>query len=141
MLNLKIFKTTNDRLPASKLKALFVGVTEGETKPNWRGRVNVVFTDDRSICKLNKTHRGKDKPTDVLSFPVDPPDSPSAVFGEIYISVPTATRQAAVYGGTLTEEFLRLFCHGLLHLFGYDHMNPSEAKAMQARERKYLGER
>ena len=141
MLNLKIFKTTKDRLPVSKLKALFARVTVGETRPNWRGQVNVVFTDDRSIRKLNKTHRRKDKPTDVLSFPVDPPESPSTVFGEIYISVPTATRQAADYGGTLTEEFLRLFCHGLLHLFGYDHMKPSEARSMQNRERKYLGER
>lgn len=140
MLGCKIFKTTKGRLPVSKLKALFVRVASGEAGPDWQGQVNVVFTDDRSIRKLNKTHRGKDKPTDVLSFSLDPPESPLSVYGEIYISVPTATRQAADYDGSLTDEFLRLLCHGLLHLFGYDHIKPSLAKKMQSRERKYLGE-
>ena len=60
------------------------------------------------------------------------------VFGEIYISAETARRQAAEYETSLGDEYLRLVCHGLLHLFGFDHMKKSDEKEMKAREEQYL---
>jgi probable rRNA maturation factor len=97
-----------------------------------------VFTTDRRIRALNKKFRNLDRPTDVLSFGFDDPEDPEDTFGEIYVSVPTAKRQARQYGITLTDELLRLACHGVLHLFGYDHVKTAEAKEMEAREDHFL---
>ncbi len=97
--------------------------------------VNIIIADDPTLRKLNKAYRGLARPTDVLSFPAD---SDLGILGEIYISVDTARRQAADYGATLREEILRLVCHGILHLCGYDHHRPTDEKAMKAREDKYL---
>ena len=139
MIRLRTFREAKTRLPLKKINDLFAVIVEEESRPGWQGLVNLVFTDDRAIRRLNRVHRQKDKPTDVLSFPVDSPDSPEAVFGEIYIACPTARRQALAYGGTLVEEYLRLFCHGMLHLFGYDHLKKPDAAIMQAKEETYLG--
>ena len=139
MLRLGVYKTSAVRLPMAQLQLLFARVVKGESTKRDQGLVNLIFTDDKKMRALNHTHRHKDKPTDVLSFNVDPPESRDAVFGEIYISTQTAARQAADYGGTLAEEYLRLTCHGLLHLFGYDHQKPGETRVMKSRESRYLG--
>ena len=117
---------------------LFRRITSAEAKPGWHAGINLIFTNDRHIQRLNDEYRGKNKPTDVLSFNLDKPTSIEAVFGEIYISVPTATRQAKSLGHSLAHEYLRLTCHGLMHLFGYDHQDDNEAEEMEARERKFL---
>ena len=104
--------------------------------------LSLVFTDDEYIRQLNRDWRGKDKPTDVLSFPQDFPDrafseyliTPEAqlmialrecknckLLGDIVISVDTARRQAREYGVPLDEEIKRLIVHGLVHLLGFDH--------------------
>lgn len=138
MIRLHTFREAKTRLPLKKINGLFAAIVEGESKPGWQGSVNLVFTDDRAIRRLNRVHRQKNKPTDVLSFPVDAPEFPDAIFGEIYISCPTAKRQALAYGGTVVDEYIRLFCHGLLHLFGYDHVKKEDAAIMQAKEQTYL---
>jgi len=76
--------------------------------------------------------------TDVLSFNIDLPEDTGNIFGEIYISVPTATRQAKRAGHSVLREYLRLSCHGLLHLFGYDHEKQSDAAVMLKRENHFL---
>lgn len=139
-MKLQVHKETAVRTPATRLRKIFDLVTEEEAEPGAAGRVNLVFTDDKRLRSLNRDFRSKDKTTDVLSFNIDDPDNPRAVFGEIYISVPFARRQAEGYGGTLTEEILRLFCHGLLHLFGYDHQKPTETTKMERRHERYLHE-
>ncbi len=136
---INLFNESGRRLPATRLRALCAKVCAGEAPSGFKSQINVVITDDAAIRRLNKTHRRKDKATDVLSFNLDNPESRESVFGEIYISAPTAARQASAYGGTLTEEYLRLVCHGILHLFGYDHHNRQDEKVMKAREEKYLG--
>jgi probable rRNA maturation factor len=84
------------------------------------GAVDVLLTDNPTLRHLNKTFRGKDKSTDVLSFP-----APSAFAakhaGDLAISLETAARQAATHGHTLAEEVKILLLHGLLHLSGEDH--------------------
>ena len=76
--------------------------------------------------------------TDVLSFNIDEISQEDGIFGEIYISVSAARKQAFSYGATLNEEILRLFCHGMLHLFGYDHMNKKDEKIMKEKENLFL---
>lgn len=137
-MKLRIHKETSVRVPAARIHRLFDMVVGEEAPSGAAGRVNLVFTDDKRLRRLNREFRAKDKATDVLSFNIDEPDSPTAVFGEIYISVPFARRQAEGYGGTFNEEALRLFCHGLLHLFGYDHQTDADSKAMEQRHRRFL---
>lgn len=80
------------------------------------GEVALVLAGDRTLHRLNRTYRGKDRPTDVLSFP-GAPDG----LGDIVISVERADRNARSRGRTLPRELDVLALHGLLHLLGYDH--------------------
>jgi len=101
--------------------------------------ISVLLTDDASIRELNRTHRGKDKPTDVLSFPVlrhSFGEAQDEMLGDIAISVETARRQAADYDAPLQNEIYRLLIHGLLHVLGHDHHEPAERAAMEAEERR-----
>ncbi len=136
-MRLHLFKETEVRLPRKRLQALFDVLTAAEAD-HARAGVNVVFTTDRTLHRLNKQYRKLDRATDVLAFNLDDPDEAGATFGEIYVSVPTARRQATEYGGTLDEELLRLVCHGLLHLFGYDHHRKADAARMREREEHFL---
>ncbi|MCM2272744.1 MAG: rRNA maturation RNase YbeY [candidate division Zixibacteria bacterium] len=137
-MRLNVLKETTTRVPVTSLRKLFEVVVRNEAAASWRAQVNVVFITDHRMRRLNREYRGKDKPTDVLSFNIDDPESSSAIFGEVYISVHTAVRQANELGHSLSEEFMRLACHGFMHLFGYDHQADREAEKMEALERTYL---
>ena len=136
-MKLAVHKEAAIRLPVAKMKKLFEVLTDEEADPG-SSSINVIFTSDRKIRSLNSTYRNIDRATDVLSFNVDDQTVSDGIFGEIYISTATAQKQAASYGGSLGEEILRLFCHGLLHLFGYDHQTPRQEKKMKAREDYFL---
>jgi probable rRNA maturation factor len=84
------------------------------------GMVNVLVTSSAEMKSLNRRFRGKDKPTDVLSFPAEP-DLKKQFAGEIAISAEIATQNARALGHTPAEEIKILILHGLLHLRGYDH--------------------
>jgi probable rRNA maturation factor len=87
-----------------------------------RGEVSVLLTTDRAIRRLNREYRGKDKATDVLSFPADRlAQKGEKIAGDLAISVDTARRQSAAQGHLLATELKVLILHGLLHLAGYDH--------------------
>ena len=98
--------------------------------------VSIVFCDDAFIRSLNAQYRGKDKPTDVLSFAQDDPD----LLGDIVISLPTAARQAQAAGWTLENEVALLGVHGLLHLLGYDDETSEGAWEMQRKTEAALQE-
>lgn len=109
---------------------------------------SVLFTSDEEVHALNREWRGKDKPTNVLSFPMlerediihlDPGDGPPEMLGDIALAYETCAREAADKGIALQDHAAHLVVHGLLHLAGYDH-EPSEADAekMEALEVKIL---
>ena len=83
--------------------------------------LSVLITGDGEIKELNKTYRGKDRPTDVLSFPMGDRIDGKLILGDVVISLDTARRQAKELGHSLEEEVERLLVHGILHLLGYDH--------------------
>src|SRR5204863_7358764 len=85
-----------------------------------RGLVTVLLTSDTAIRRLNRQFRGKNKATDVLSFPASAP-GPLKIAVDLAISIPTALRQAGERVHSLTLEIKVLMLHGLLHLAGYDH--------------------
>jgi probable rRNA maturation factor len=91
---------------------------------------------DREIRDLNRQYRGKDKPTDVLSFPLADALCPH-LLGDVIISIETATRQAQRRGHALLEELQTLLIHGILHLLGYDHeISRREALRMRRKEQE-----
>jgi rRNA maturation RNase YbeY len=105
--------------------------------------VSVVLTSDARVRALNLRFRSADATTDVLSFNLDGDprfaDAGQALLGEIVISVPTAGRQARAAGHSIDDELAHLLAHGVLHLLGYDHQRPRDAKTMRAREEALLG--
>jgi probable rRNA maturation factor len=104
--------------------------------------LSLSIVTDRTIRRVNRTWRGKDKPTDVLSFPGGEPvpgaPGPS-LMGDVVISLDTAVRQAKAFGRPLEEELRRYLAHGILHLLGHDHEEEKDAARMSALEGRLLG--
>jgi len=105
-------------VPAARTLARFL--REARTAVSLRGRVTVLLTTDAKIRRLNREFRGKNKATDVLSFPASGPAA-EGIAGDLAVSVPTAARQAVEHGHNVGTEIKILILHGLLHLAGYDH--------------------
>jgi probable rRNA maturation factor len=116
-----------------------------------RTSVSLTFVRDPVMRALNREHRAKDAPTDVLSFPLHAPEAfdrdgatrpravgeePERMLGDIVISVDTAARQAADYDAPLAREVERLLIHAVLHLAGHDHLEPGERAVMEGEERR-----
>jgi len=102
------------------------------------GEASVVFISDGRIRELNRTYRGVDRPTDVLSFAMDDDEMNHGVLGDVYISLDTADRQAGERDVPFNEELLRLMIHGLLHLVGHTHDGEEDGRRMRALEEEYL---
>jgi probable rRNA maturation factor len=103
------------------------------------GVVSVLLGDDVAITALNRQFRGKDGPTNVLSFPPAVTDSADADFlGDIALAAETIAAEADFQGKSFDNHAAHLIVHGFLHLLGYDHANQADAEAMEARERAIL---
>lgn len=105
--------------------------------------LSIALVDLEEMTQLNGEYRGKEGPTDVLSFECDDPcavasaDQP-VMLGDVIIAPDVAVAQAEEYGHTVEEELNLLLVHGILHLLGYDHIDDADAVAMQDRERVVL---
>lgn len=119
------------QLPSARTLSRFLAAAQ--TAVRLKGQVTVLLTTDEAIRKLNRQFRGKNKATDVLSFPAEGPGA-EGIAGDVAISVTTAMGQAAEQGHSLSTEIKVLVLHGLLHLAGYDH-EVDDGK-MARRERK-----
>ena len=119
-------------LPSGTRQALARFLTRTQKAVGIEGEVTVLLADDARLKALNRSFRGKNKPTDVLSFPAA--TNGEGVAGDIAISVETAARQAAEHGHTLPEELRILLLHGVLHLAGFDH--EADEGEMRAREQE-----
>jgi rRNA maturation RNase YbeY len=91
------------------------------------------FVRSKTMRKLNFQFRGKNKPTDVLSFPSISP----TLLGSIVIDCDTATKQAKEFGHSLKQEVFELFIHGILHLLGFDHEKKRDAERMKKEEMRF----
>ncbi len=111
--------------------------------------VSLFITDDATVRELNRTYRGKDSATDVLSFSLTEgsltegelvPTTPDGArhLGEVVISLPQAERQAQAIGQSLGREVAFLIIHGVLHLLGYGHERPAEERIMRAMQRRLV---
>lgn len=140
------------------VKAVVEKVLDSEKCP-YEAQVNVLLTDNEGIRRFNKEYRDIDRETDVLSFPnldfeepgfyeIDEdmeaayfdPESGELILGDIIISVDKVMEQAENYGHSRKREFAFLVAHSMLHLSGYDHMEPQEAAVMEAKQEAILAE-
>ena len=104
---------------------------------------NIIVVDNNYIHELNKTYRGIDRETDVISFALEDDKTfnlEDRVLGDIYISIDKVYSQASEYGHSILREFAFLSVHGMLHLLGYDHMKEDDEKMMFGLQEKILDE-
>ncbi|WP_371018238.1 rRNA maturation RNase YbeY [Pseudalkalibacillus sp. JSM 102089] len=119
---------------------------EEEVRPG--SEVSVMFVDNERITEINREYRGKDQPTDVISFALDDEEEGEEpliigeelphLLGEIVISVPKIEDQATEYGHSFERELGFLSVHGFLHLLGYDHMTEEDEKEMFGKQKVLL---
>ena len=112
--------------------------------------VSITFVNNNEIAELNSAYRGKEGPTDVLSFECDALndefmlyeddefEEPAITLGDIVIAPDIAAQQCGEYGTTFSQEINLLLVHGLLHLCGYDHIEEQDACVMEALEKEIL---
>ena len=131
-------------LSEERLAAVALRVLEAEGADACE--LSITVTDDETVRSLNREYAGEDEVTDVLSFSqregeefVSPPEG-APPLGEVVIAYPQAARQATEGGRAATEEVTRLLVHGALHLLGYDHAEPEEARRMRERGEALVGD-
>ncbi|MET3519566.1 MULTISPECIES: rRNA maturation RNase YbeY [unclassified Mesorhizobium] len=130
-----------DEAGLTRLVDRAVAAAFAETGVDGASELSIVFSDDAHIRTLNAGWRGKDKPTNVLSFPAFPfpkggPLPP--MLGDIVLAAETVAREAALEDKPLANHITHLVIHGLLHLLGHDHETDAEAEEMEAIERAAL---
>src|SRR5580658_9029815 len=101
-----------------------------------KSALTVLLASDKKLHSLNRDFRGKDKPTNALSFPAGP--NPENYRGDIAIAYGVAAKEAKADGKTLIDHATHLVVHGVLHLAGYDHEKTRDAKIMEPLEVKIL---
>lgn len=133
--------STGDFDPIAAVTAAQTALAVSTREPLQSFEVALVLTDDAESQALNKRWRGKDKPTNVLSFPDDsslPPQVPHRPLGDIVLAFETVTREADEAHRSFNDHAAHLVVHGILHLLGHDHENRTEAEAMEAQETEIL---
>lgn len=101
--------------------------------------LSIMLADDARIADLNRTYRGKDGPTNVLSFPAaEMPGVDTPLLGDVALAHETIVREAEAQRKRFADHLLHLTVHGVLHLLGHDHENDADAEDMEALERRIL---
>lgn len=148
ILNIDFIDETNEvtKEQMDIIERLLNYAAEIERVPNG-AEVGISFVDNERIRIINRDYRGKDKPTDVISFALEEKgegeveivgaDIPP-LLGDIIISIPKAKEQAKEYGHSFMRELGFLAVHGFLHLLGYDHKTEEEEKVMFSKQKDIL---
>ncbi|MFQ2013644.1 rRNA maturation RNase YbeY [Aeromonas veronii] len=138
-LDLQLASASTDGLPAeAQLQGWLDGTILGFQQ---EAEVTVRIVDEAESNELNLTYRGKDKPTNVLSFPFEaPPGLELPLLGDLVICRQVVEREAEEQGKPLMAHWAHMVVHGSLHLLGYDHIEDEEAEEMEALERDIMQE-
>lgn len=121
--------------------ALAAACAETGFSPRRPPELSLAFSDDASVRLLNARWRGKDQPTNVLSFPATVwagKGEPPPLLGDVVLALETVVSEAGEQGKSLDHHLTHLIVHGFLHLLGYDHVDDDEAETMEAIERRAL---
>jgi len=108
-------------------------------QPN--GELTIRLVDRKESQELNRNYRGKDKPTNVLSFPFEAPEHlPSHFLGDLVICAPVVVAEAREQDKPVTSHWAHMVIHGMLHLQGYDHQDDAQAEEMEQLERRIMSD-
>lgn len=128
-----------DILPTEAELTRWVAETLARHGDETRDELTIRLVDDNESRTLNRDYRGKDAPTNVLSFPFEaPPGVDLALLGDLVICHGVVVREAAEQGKSAANHYAHMVVHGTLHLLGYDHIDDSEAEEMERLEREIL---
>ncbi|PZU47415.1 MAG: rRNA maturation RNase YbeY [Sphingomonas sp.] len=138
-----------ETLAETAVRAALDGAGQGRlvSLPDALVEVSVRLTDDAEMQRLNRDYRGKDKPTNVLSFPMHAPDElarwlaageTDLLLGDLALGAETVAREAAEKAIAIEAHVMHLVVHGTLHLLGHDHLDDPTAEAMEALETRIL---
>ncbi len=128
----KAWKTALPTLSAAVRRAALAALSAERVRKGVE--LSVLLTTDATVRKLNATYRGKDKPTNVLSFPA----GDSLMLGDVVLAYGVVAREAREAGKSLKNHISHLVVHGVLHLLGHDHERTAEAETMEKQEIKIL---
>ncbi|UTA48767.1 rRNA maturation RNase YbeY [Simiduia sp. 21SJ11W-1] len=124
-------------LPTQTQLERWVGAAVGNRRPE--AEVSLLIVDEAHGQQLNRDYRGKDYPTNVLSFPADlPPEVDLPLLGDLVVCAPVVAREAREQNKALEAHWAHMLVHGTLHLLGFDHQEDDEADAMEALETEIL---
>jgi probable rRNA maturation factor len=130
------YATRRPWVPSSRRLALWARLAAGARARGRELAIRVVTLPESR--RLNRTYRGKDRPTNVLSFPAAGPAVAPAPLGDLAICAGVVAREARAQGKPLVDHWAHLVVHGTLHLLGYDHVEDGAARRMERRERVLL---
>ncbi|MDP2782457.1 rRNA maturation RNase YbeY [Devosia sp.] len=120
-------------------RAVLEALKQSGAKTKGAAELAIVLTNDAEQRDLNQQWRGKDSPTNVLSFPQIEPFGPVVgILGDITMARETLEREAADQGTSFADHFTHLVVHGFLHILGYDHLSDAEALQMESLETQIL---
>ena len=132
MKNIEVFNETTEKIDIEEIKKLTDYLVRYMNVEN--AQFNVIFINNEKIREINKSYRGIDRETDVISFALEDEKTirleNERILGDIYISVEKAKMQAEEYGHSFKREICFLTTHGFLHLLGYDHMKKEDEEVM-----------
>ncbi|WP_439107964.1 rRNA maturation RNase YbeY [Congregibacter sp.] len=141
MLTLDVFRETVEKSPDDQtlLRAAECALALSDTNPNKSWEAGLRIVDVPEMQQLNAQYRGKDRPTNVLSFPAElPEDVTLDLLGDIVICAPVVQEEAASQGKPLAAHWDHMLIHGVLHLLGFDHESDAEATHMESLETQAL---
>jgi probable rRNA maturation factor len=133
--------TSGEGMPEQASLEAWIGAVLARFPREARHEVTVRFVDTEESQALNRDYRGRDKPTNVLSFPFDnPPGITLPLLGDLVLCHPVVESEAKEQAKQLGDHYAHLVVHGMLHLLGHDHLEESEAEAMEQLEREILAD-
>ena len=141
-MEIEVFNETNEKLDTEikELKELLENICRDEKLDNVV--FNVIIIDNAKIKEINRTYRGIDRETDVISFALEDDKTFNfedvRILGDIYISIDKVRSQSEEYGHSFKRELSFLAVHGLLHLLGYDHMTKEDEEVMFKKQEEVL---
>lgn len=130
----------DEKFEALAEKAANAALTMAGDLPEGAVELSIALADDALVQQLNRDYRGKDKPTNVLSFAFEDAEGPDAgddaptMLGDVIVAQETVAREAAEQGKSFDAHFMHLVAHGVLHLLGYDHEADEDAQEMERLE-------
>lgn len=129
----------SDKLPSDELFQNWADLAAGSQQIE--GELCIRIVDEAESQQLNSDYRGKDKPTNVLSFPFEaPPGFPAEILGDLAICAAVVEQEAAEQNKELNHHWAHMVVHGVLHLLGFDHINDEDAEEMESLERELLAQ-